>query len=146
MYLLDTNIILEFLLNQEKADEVEKFLRNIPLETLHLSEFSLYSIGIILLHRGMAEIFPRMIDDLLVSGGIQLVRLGLWDMPNLVQIAQRFNLDFDDAYQYIVAEKYELTIVSFDGDFDRTELGRKTPTEILIELSENVPNLEIQNQ
>ncbi len=146
MYLLDTNIILEFLLNQEKADEVEKFLRNIPLETLHLSEFSLYSIGIILLHRGMAEIFSRMIDDLLVSGGIQLVRLGLWDMPNLVQIAQRFNLDFDDAYQYIVAEKYELTIVSFDGDFDRTELGRKTPTEILIELSENVPNLEIQNQ
>jgi predicted nucleic acid-binding protein len=37
----------------------------------------------------------------------------------------RFNLDFDDAYQYVVAEKYNLTIISFDSDFDRTELKRK---------------------
>ncbi|MFZ8805855.1 MAG: PIN domain-containing protein [Candidatus Calescibacterium sp.] len=44
---------------------------------------------------------------------------------------KRFNLDFDDAYQYVVAEKYNLTIISFDSDFDRTELGRKTPREIL---------------
>jgi len=27
MYLLDTNIFLELLLDQDKADEVEKFLR-----------------------------------------------------------------------------------------------------------------------
>lgn len=30
MYLLDTNILLEFLLNQKKADEVERLLREIP--------------------------------------------------------------------------------------------------------------------
>jgi len=41
-----------------------------------------------------------------------------------------FKLDFDDAYQYIAAEKYDLTIVSFDSDFDRTTRGRKTPSEI----------------
>jgi predicted nucleic acid-binding protein len=30
-----------------------------------------------------------------------------------------------------VAEKHDLTIVSFDHDFDRTERGRKTPKEVL---------------
>jgi predicted nucleic acid-binding protein len=43
MYLLDTNIVLELLLDQEKADEVERFLRNTSPESLHLSEFTLYS-------------------------------------------------------------------------------------------------------
>jgi len=44
---------------------------------------------------------------------------------------EHFNLDFDDAYQYAIAEKYDLTIVSFDRDFDRTERGRKTPGEVV---------------
>ncbi|MGD0012658.1 MAG: hypothetical protein ABSE93_29465 [Terriglobia bacterium] len=38
-----------------------------------------------------------------------------------------FNLDFDDVYQYVTAEKFRLTIVSFDADFDRTTWGRQTP-------------------
>jgi len=45
--------------------------------------------------------------------------------------AQRFGLDFDDAYQYAVAERYGLTIISFDGDFDRTARGRKTPEDLI---------------
>jgi len=36
-------------------------------------------------------------------------------------------LDFDDSYQYAVAQKYSLEIISFDADFDRTEKGRKIP-------------------
>jgi len=45
-YLLDTNILLELLLNQEKADEVQHFLNAISINQLYLTEFSLYSIGI----------------------------------------------------------------------------------------------------
>jgi predicted nucleic acid-binding protein len=40
-------------------------------------------------------------------------------------------LDFDDAYQYAVAVRYDLVLVSFDIDFQRTENGHKTPAEIL---------------
>jgi len=46
MYLLDTNIFLELLLDQERADDVEKLLRSAPRERFHISEFSLYSVGI----------------------------------------------------------------------------------------------------
>lgn len=131
MYLLDTSIIAELLLDQEKANEVERFLRNTLRENLHLSEFALYSLGIVLLRRQMHDTFLRLVDDLLVTGGIRLVRLGVEDMQDIVHASRRFNLDFDDAYQYAVAEKHNLTIVSFDSDFDRTERGRKTLTEVL---------------
>jgi len=36
-----------------------------------------------------------------------------------------------DAYQYVAAGKHNLTLVSLDADFDRTERGRKTPAEVL---------------
>jgi predicted nucleic acid-binding protein len=45
-------------------------------------------------------------------------------------VRRKFGLDFDDAYQYLAAVKYNLTLVSFDSDFDRTERGRRTPAEV----------------
>jgi predicted nucleic acid-binding protein len=131
MYLLDTNIILELLLDQDNADEVERFLRSTPPEQLYLSEFALYSLGIILLRSKEYDTFLRAVEDLLTIGGLQLVRLGVSDMPELVRAAQAFNLDFDDAYQYAIAERYDLTLVSFDVDFDRTERQRQTPGDVL---------------
>ena len=62
---------------------------------------------------------------------LHMVSLSYEDMGNVIEVSARFNLDFDDSYQYVVAEKYNLTIISFDSDFDRTELGRKTPREVL---------------
>ena len=131
MYLVDTNLIVEILLRQSKTDEVKRFLESTNHENLYLTEFSLYSIGIILLGRKMHDLFLRSVDDLLVTGGIRLVRLGVEDTQNIVNASRRFNLDFDDAYQYAAAEKYNLTIVSFDSDFDRTERRRKMPEEVV---------------
>jgi predicted nucleic acid-binding protein len=96
-----------------------------------LSEFSLYSLGVILFRGKKQEDFLQTVEDLLLTGGIRVVSLSVEDMPGLAAAARQFNLDFDDAYQYAVAEKYGLAIVSFDGDFDRTERGRKTPAEEL---------------
>jgi predicted nucleic acid-binding protein len=45
---------------------------------------------------------------------------------------QRFHLDFDDAYQYVAAERYGLTIISLDADLDRTERGRRTPDQVAL--------------
>jgi uncharacterized protein len=46
------------------------------------------------------------------------------------QVAAAFRLDFDDAYQYVVAEKFDLILVSFDKDFDRTDRKRIIPADI----------------
>jgi len=131
MYLLDTNIFLELLLDQERADDVEKLLRSVPRERFHISEFSLYSMGIVLFRRKLFDVFVRFVEDLIITGGIRLLRLSAEDAKGLAEAAQRFGLDFDDAYQYVVAERYGFTIVSFDGYFDRTERGRKVPKDLL---------------
>jgi predicted nucleic acid-binding protein len=131
MYLLDTNIFLEFLLNQEKADDVQRLLLEVPPEHLHLSEFTLDSIGVILFRRDMHAVFLKAIDDLILVGGLQLMRLCPDDLQKLIQAAREFGLDYDDAYQYALAEKYNLILVSLDSDFDRTKRGRAVSAEIL---------------
>lgn len=65
--------------------------------------------------------------DLIIRTGIGVIGLDSEDVLKLARISKRFKLDFDDAYQYAVAEKYGLQILSFDADFDRTEKGRKIP-------------------
>jgi len=99
IYLLDTNIFLELLLDQDRADDVEKLLRSVPKERLHISEFSLYSVGIVLFRRKLFDVFVRFVEDLIITGGVRLLRLSADDAPRLVEVAQRFGLDFDDAYQ-----------------------------------------------
>jgi len=131
MYLLDSNIFLELLLDQDRADDVEKFLRSVPSERLNISEFSLYSVGIVLFRRKLFDVFVRFVEDIIITGGVRLLRLSTEEAKELAKVAQRFKLDFDDAHQYTIAERYGLTIVSFDSDFDRTERGRKTPRDLL---------------
>lgn len=132
MYLIDTNVWLELLLEQEKAQEVRNLLEKHDSSALYITEFTLYSIGIILLKLKKAELFLSFINDTLFEAGISVLRLSPVDLVAIVKIAERFNLDFDDAYQYLVAIQNDLTIVSFDSDFDRTEKGRKLPAEISI--------------
>jgi len=76
-------------------------------------------------------LYPDVLDD---SRVYRIVLTGS-DFGSVVEAHERFGLDFDDAYQYAAAEKYNLVIVSFDTDFDRTDLGRKTPAQALQRLS-----------
>jgi hypothetical protein len=48
MYLIDTNVWLERLLDQSKSEEVRKFLDDTPSEHLFITDFSFHSIGVIL--------------------------------------------------------------------------------------------------
>lgn len=130
MYLVDTNIWLERLLDQQRSAEVGQFLARVPTEELSMSDFTLHSIGIVLDRLGQRAILPGFVDDLFMQGGITLVSVRPDAIHRLVTVMDQFNLDFDDAYQYVAAERSRLVIVSFDADFDRTDRGRQTPAEI----------------
>ncbi|MCS7310522.1 MAG: PIN domain-containing protein [Armatimonadetes bacterium] len=134
MYLLDTNLLLEVLLAQERAEEVKQFLQTAPREHLFLSDFALYSVGIQTFRRGAPDAFVRMVEDLILQGGIRLAHLSAAEMRQVSEFAQRFGLDFDDAYQYTLARREGWRVVSFDADFDRTDAGRLTPAQALEEL------------
>ncbi len=54
-------------------------------------------------------------------------------MPEIPNLTEKFGLDFDDAYQYCVANRLEVPIVSFDDDFDEGDIQRFTPEQALAE-------------
>ena len=130
MYLADTNIFLEALLGQDKKNDVQLFLQNIDLSTIYITDLSLHSIGIILYRLKNFTLFSSFLEDIIVDG-VGILSLPLEDLKTLALIVDKFNLDFDDAYQYVVAAKYEMQLISFDTDFDRTERKRKEPIEVL---------------
>ena len=130
MYLVDTNVWLERLLDQTKANEVGHFLDRVSSERLFITDFAFHSIGVVMVKLERKEGLSSFVQDTLIDGAVSLIHLEPEDTQHLLRIIEQFGFDFDDAYQYSAAEKYNLTIVSFDSDFDRTPRGRKTPAEI----------------
>jgi predicted nucleic acid-binding protein len=129
--LIDTNIVLEVILEQAKAEEAQALLVKTEEHEFFISDYALHSIGLLLFRRKQHHVFQEFVNDMMFQAGMMVASLSVEDMVSVIEAAQRFGLDFDDAYQYAVAEKYRLTIVSFDADFDHTEQGRKTAGEIL---------------
>jgi predicted nucleic acid-binding protein len=134
MYLVDTNVWLERLLDQERSEDVGRFLAAAPTDQLIISDFTLHSIGVILSRLKRHAVLQQFVDDVLLNGFVGLVSVRPDAMRRLVAAMEQFNLDFDDAYQYVAAEQTGAIVVSFDADFDRTELGRRTPSQVLAAL------------
>jgi predicted nucleic acid-binding protein len=127
MYLLDTNIFLEILLQREKSKAAKHlFIANASTD-LFMTDFSLHSIGVFLFQRNRQEAYVQFLKDVIIETGVEVIGLDPEELLALAEVSKRFCLDFDDSYQYAVAQKYGLQIMSFDADFDRTERGRMIP-------------------
>jgi predicted nucleic acid-binding protein len=129
--IVDTNIWLERLLDQERADEVVRLLDTVPGRDLAISEFSFYSIGHILTAREQLLGFRGFVTDLFVNGRVSIARLTDEDFFDVLGAIEQYRLDFDDAYQYVAATARDLSLVSFDTDFDRTDIERLEPADVL---------------
>ncbi len=105
MFLEDTSVWLERLLEQEKSEEVGRFLGLTPSDKLFLTDFAFHSIGIVLTKLDRKDALLRFIQDAFIDGDVTLVHLEPEDTRNLVNIMEQFDLEFDDAYQYAAAEK-----------------------------------------
>ncbi|MEW6687161.1 MAG: PIN domain-containing protein [Candidatus Edwardsbacteria bacterium] len=131
MYLVDSNVWIERLLEQEHSEDVRLFLDATPSEQLCITDFSFHSIGLILWKLNQMRALSDFVKDAFIDGAVLFIHLEPEDTQRIIQVMQEFQIDFDDAYQYVAAEKYSLTIVSFDSDFDRTERRRKSPIEVV---------------
>jgi uncharacterized protein len=127
MYLLDTNIFLEILLQREKSKAAKHLFIANPSTDLFITDFSLHSLGVFLFQRNRHETYVSFVKDVITKTGITVIGLDPEEVLALAEVSKRFHLDFDDSYQYAAAQKYDLQIMSFDADFDRTEKGRKIP-------------------
>ncbi len=116
-YLIDTNIILEILLQQEKAEKCKTFLFE-NFNDCSISDFSLHSIGVLLFRFKKSLVFNQFIFELaekLSVLSVSVERLGFLSHWNAL-----YNLDFDDAYQADIAEENNLVLITLDKDFKKT--------------------------
>ncbi|HEV2293127.1 MAG TPA: PIN domain-containing protein [Tepidisphaeraceae bacterium] len=123
-YLIDTNVVLEVALQRTRWREASDFLRNTPLSEWGVAEFSLFSMGFYLWKTPAT--YDQIVGDL-VSRNASMLRLDPSDLHAATRVGKLHQLSFDDAVIYAVAELRDLTIISFDSDFDRTPRARFVP-------------------
>jgi uncharacterized protein len=130
-YLVDTNIWLELLLNQEKAEIVSEFLRIVSPNQLFVSDFAIHSIGVILSRLKKLDTLNIFLTDLFINGQIGQIALEPLDLITVADNIKKYSLDFDDSYQFTVAEKFAMTLITFDKDFKTAGIKKKSPQEII---------------
>ena len=130
MYLVDTNIFLEYILKRSRVAEVRDFFLRADPSQLHMTDFSLHTLGVIYVRERKAREFLTFVNEDIIASGIHVISLDPGEFSKLTRVSGQYHLDFDDAYQYAVSESRNLSLVSFDQDFDRTEKGRVEPCDL----------------
>ena len=133
-FLIDTNIFLEILLNQEKADECENLLKNISKKKsiFYVSSFSIHSIEVIMT-RNKKDIALAEFLSFIEKSKIIRIESITSDEINALDNMKEIKLDFDDALQLTLCKKHNLTLVSYDKHFDKTDITRTEPSSLLMD-------------
>jgi predicted nucleic acid-binding protein len=132
MYLIDTNIFLEILLDQENKDDCKEILEKVAEGEVNttVSKFTVHGIeGMLTDDLESLEKFMTNITSLV---NLSISETDIQEEKQILEIAKNSEMDFDDALQYMVAKRENLDgIISYDTDFDSTDLERVTPGEIV---------------
>jgi predicted nucleic acid-binding protein len=79
---------------------------------------------------GKPEIVVKFLSEILSWRGLYIVDLSLEEEIIASEQAIKLNLDFDDGLQYYYANKAGIKIISFDKDFDKTNIQRIEPKDV----------------
>jgi len=119
MFLIDTNIFLELLLDQKKKKLAAGVLTRIESGEIHavMSGFSLHSIEFILSIKNKTDILKEFLQSLNALTNLSIYHTTLDEDLKILDILEKSKLDFDDANQYYIAKKFDAEIITFDKDF-----------------------------
>ncbi|RLE58621.1 MAG: PIN domain nuclease [Thermoprotei archaeon] len=129
MYLIDANIILEVLYKRKHWRESREFLNAVKRGSIgaYILHFTLHGISAIL---GRPDIVSRFLTEILSWRGLLIADLSIDEELAAAEIAEKVGLDFDDGLHYYFARKMRIPIVSYDRDFDKTDVQRLEPAQI----------------
>ncbi|MCB0519408.1 MAG: PIN domain-containing protein [Lewinellaceae bacterium] len=117
MDLVDTNIFLEILFQQNKSPDCEHYLRT-HYGKLYFSTFSLHSIGVLLFKKKQVALFDKFLKDF--PPGTLMLPISNNGYSQLSSVQSKYNLDYDDSFQFQVASENNLRLVTMDMDFKKT--------------------------
>lgn len=134
-FLLDSNVWLELILERAGAEAVRALVKEVPGRLLAVTHLSLDSVAMYLTPK-TPEKFERFLEDL-IDAQVGIVHLPPTKIRQVLRTMAAFRIDYDDAVQVETAMCFDIQIVSFDSDFDRTPRGRLTPTAALDQYLKN---------
>jgi len=138
MFLIDTNIFLELLLDQKRAEECEQLLEKIAKGDIEavITSFTVHVVEAILNDSKLVLTFLRNIEN---SLGLSIYDTTIDDQIAIAMLMNEKKLDFDDCLQYYVAKKLGAeAIVSFDKHFNKLDIPRKEPREVLSKINKRI--------
>ncbi len=132
--LIDANIFIEFILDQEKADECGIFLEKVKLGEIFaiFSTFNIDSVLIAMEREGLSEKDMKFfINAILVYRGLDIYSVTISDRFKAIE-NMKCGLDFEDSLTLQCAFSNGIkNIVSFDKHFDKIKkINRIEPREI----------------
>lgn len=136
-FLLDANVIIDKALVRARHVDVDELFALLTGNQICISRFSLHAVAWYITPRS-PDVFRRLCMDLSFAG-VQVLDLALEELPRALDAMANYRLDFDDAFNLAVSEKYDVAIVSFDADFDRTPRGRQTPSQVVAQIRSTNP-------
>ncbi|HEX9970958.1 MAG TPA: PIN domain-containing protein [bacterium] len=121
MKLVDTNIFLEILLQQKKSEIAKGILRELieTNEPFIITSFTIHSIIVILEKRRMINELQIFMSSLSEMENLLFYYPTFEEEREIITNMTRWNLDFDDSFQYFVAQKMDAEIITFDHDFQK---------------------------
>ena len=130
MYLIDANIVLELLYRRARWRECYEFLNKVKRGDIesYILHFTVHGISAIL---GNPRLVSKFLSEIATWRGLTIVDLPIEEELIASELAEKIGLDFDDGLHYYYAKKKDLQIVSFDKDFDRTDIKRVEPKDIV---------------
>lgn len=134
MYLIDTNIFLEILLEREKWRDCIAVLKKIIDGYIvgFSSSFAIHSIELLLLSEGKTTELKKFLKEIASIENLFIYHTIIADEIRIIDLMKQTGLGFDDAIQYFVAKQFNCkAIISFDKHFDGLEIARKEPKEVL---------------
>lgn len=120
MYLFDTNIFLELLLDQPQALPCQRAL-GLPDEDHQgwVTSFSLHAIESLMGHGKLVSKLSIFLSALAYHPFLHVYSTTLEEEQVVTHLIKEIRLDFDDTLQYFVAKKKKLTLITLDKDFKR---------------------------
>lgn len=133
MYLLDTNIFLEILLDQKESSICLKVLELLDANSPgFISHFSLHAIEAITGRSGRFTLLSKFLQSLNQNPFLDCLTTTIDEDIEITRLAPRVGLDFDDTMQYYLARKRNLTLVSLDRDFVKIkDINVKSPRQMV---------------
>ncbi|MCX6734712.1 MAG: PIN domain-containing protein [Candidatus Peregrinibacteria bacterium] len=134
--LIDTNIIIEIAFNQKRAEECKKLLNAIDQRAfekeVYVTRFALSAIEA--MSSKQPPNFLREFLLLILEDKIKIFDLKVEDDLMVNSVHSDLGLDFDDAVQYVAANRLGTWLITLDKDFKSKGLIVKTPAEVLKEI------------